>query len=1071
MMESYTYWRGNFLDGVRKLLITSMLIVPMVLRAMEEVPRHTESVDNLENVTGKVVDQDGNPVVGATVLVKGTKTGVRTDQDGMFRINLPPQNSIIVVSYVGYRVQEVNVTGVENITVTLEPTEGSIDEVIVTGYGSQRRSEIVGSVATVTGEELQDIPAPTIAGALRNRIAGVSVNEASGRPGARISLNIRGASTSAQGASIGSTDEPLYIVDGIIVDSEVFDNLDASMVDNISILKDAAAAIYGAAGAKGVVLVTTKRGKEGKPSITYNGYYGITDAATKPDLLAGHELAQLLNEGYWMNNRPADAYFSEDDLEYLRGLNAKSWYDQLWQASVMQRHNLSISGGSERITFFVGGSYQNENGNYAGMKQDRYSFRSGLTANVLEGLTADINFNVDHRLRNSQNDLSNDTDNNFFEALVSTPDWIPLTIDGLPVHFVRGNTRNPIGILESGYYDHRKSQGYRINASLNYQPKFLEGFSARVQVSQGGNNATGTQYTAPYKLYNFERMGNNDQLYSTQPASVNPIVDGISAANANLRPELSRGNSYQGFLTLSYANTFGAHSVDAVVGGEQTVSDEEDLTVRWDNQLLPGFEDYWAFDQNRLQLHRRSIFESTRRSFFGRFSYDYDKKYIVQVVTRLDASSNFARGDRWGLSPSIGFGWVLSEENFFKENVSFIDFLKLKVNYGITGDDRVNDRLWQERFTIDLNNGYMFGADNYGIGLNPAEYPNLNITWEKRRTFNFGIESNMLNNRLSVSVEFFQNKVFDGFDQGSLEMNPLYAGLIAPIINYREAYNWGSEFTIGYRARIGSDFNLSTNVNFGYGNSVVSQIMYPPGDLLTTDLSDSRWLGNRFGTDPRRYSSSNIGYRTQGMFRTQEDVDAFLAENPNYRIDGQIPQPGWLIYEDTNGDGVVNRFDMVPLFNRTNPNFSSGITIALGYKDLNLSTNIMGQIGGKVFYDSQARTRPDVNRNVVSFWRDRWTPDNPMEGKYPRGDDPLINANSDFWAVNGTTIRVNNMTLSYKLPANLANRVGMAGGRVLLTGNNLWTLVNPFSYKDPYSSNAYHYPIVRTISVGLSANL
>src|SRR5690606_10819216 len=252
--------------------------------------------------TGKVIDQDGNPVVGATVLVKGTKSGVQTDENGVFRINLPERNTTIVVTYIGYDVHEVNVAGMTSITIELKPSD-AIEEVIVTGYGTQKRSEIVGSVATITGEELMDIPAPNIAGALRNQIACVGVSEVSGRPGARISLNIRGASTSEAGGKIGSTSEPVYIVDGITVSSDVFDALDPSMVDDITFLKDASAAIYGAAGAKGVVLVTTKRGKQGKPSISYNGYLGINDAARKPDFLTAYELAQFLNESAFVGNK------------------------------------------------------------------------------------------------------------------------------------------------------------------------------------------------------------------------------------------------------------------------------------------------------------------------------------------------------------------------------------------------------------------------------------------------------------------------------------------------------------------------------------------------------------------------------------------------------------------------------------------------------------------------------------------------------------------------------------------------------------------------------------------------
>lgn len=1073
-MKSHADMPLAFLRGTRNVLLACLLVAPFVgVEAAETSARELTEIEKLVNITGKVIDQDGNPVVGATVLVKGTKSGVQTDENGVFRINLPERNTTIVVTYIGYDVHEVNVAGMTSITIELKPSD-AIEEVIVTGYGTQKRSEIVGSVATITGEELMDIPAPNIAGALRNQIAGVGVSEVSGRPGARISLNIRGASTSDRGAAIGATAEPLYIVDGITVSSEVFDGLDPSMVEDITFLKDASAAIYGAAGAKGVVLVTTKRGKQGKPSISYNGYFGVTDAARKPDFLSAYELAEFLNEGYYTANASRGSFFSEADLDYLRGLDTESWYDQLWRPAVMQRHNLSVSGGGENTTFFVGGSFQNQNANYAGMSQDKYTLRGGMTATILEGLKADIAFNVDHNNRESQNQVGNETDASFYEDIVSTPDWYPMYIDGLPVN-LGSNRTNLLAALNSGHNETRKSQGYSINASLTWEPKFLKGLSARVQMSQRGGNASDNNYRPPYRLYDFERVGNNGAFFSTRLVDTDDESWGVTKGNSYVQPNLSRNNGYQGFVTLSYNNTFADHTLGVVVGGEQTRSYSENLSVRWDNQLIPNYEDYWAFDANLLQIGSRGIFESTKRSAFGRASYDYQKKYMLQVVTRLDASSNFARGDRWGWSPSIGAGWNVSQESFFKDNISFINNLKLRVNWGITGDDRVDERLWQERFKLDVNNGYMFGEDQYGIGIDPDKYPNLNITWERRQTFNFGLDATLLDNKMNVTFEIFKNRTYDGFDQGANNMNPLYAGLIAPVINYREAYNWGSEISVGYRTKLAQDWSLSTNMNFGipfYGGSIVTRTLYPPNDILEKDMTDGKWLGTKFGVDPRIYHSGNIGYRTQGMFRTQEQLDAFMSENPNYTINGNVPQVGWMIYEDTNGDGVVNFLDQTLLSDRrTNATFSMGGNIGINYKSFSLRTNLVMQFGGVAVVDSRARTKADLETNVPILWRDRWTPSDPMNGKYPRADDPLINSHADIWTLNGTMIRINNMTFSYSLPSDIARRLGLGSARILATGNNLWTLVNPFSYKDPYTSNAYNYPTVRTISVGLSASL
>lgn len=1050
-----------FLRGTRNVLLACLLAAPLVeVDATEGRAPALLNIEKLVNVTGKVVDQDGKPVPGATVLVKGTKSGVKTDENGVFRLNMPAGNEVIIVSYVGYKVQEVDVSGRTDVTVQLEST-AAIDEVVVTGYGTKKRSEIVGSIATITGEELMDIPASNIAGAMRNRIAGVGVSQVSGRPGSGITLNVRNASTSQTASQFGVRADPLYIIDGIVVEKDAFDNIDASMVENISILKDAAAAIYGAAGAKGVVLVTTKRGKIGKPSISYNGYMGISDAARTPEMLSAYEHAELMNQTNSVNNASAGTFFSEEDLEYLKGLKLKSWFDEMWQASLTQRHNLSISGGSERVTFFAGGSYQNENANYAGMKFDKYSFRSGLTANIGKGLRADINFNVDHTLRFAQHNLS-ESDAGFFESIIRVPQWVPIRINDMLVNY--DNSGNPLATLESGYYNNNKSRGYRINSSLTYQPEFLKGFTARFQISQGGTNFNSRQYIPPFEVYDFERIGNNNELFTDQLIGPYAVT---TPSNARITPSLGEASSYQGFLTLQYGRTLGLHTFDVITGGEQSESNNESLSVYWMNQMIPGGEEWWAFDNNTLTRGNFGRGETSKRSFFGRFSYDFDKKYLVEGVARLDASSNFALGNRWGWSPSIGLGWVVSREDFFADNISFINFLKLKFNYGITGDDRVDARLWQERFTIDTSNGYLFGENN-GNGLNPSVIPNPNITWEKKRTMNFGMEMSLLNNALDIGVEFFQNHAYDVFDRGGNDLLPLYVGLMAPVVNYQERYNWGSEFTIGYKTKIANVVNFSGSMNFGYGNSIITRAIYAPGDLLEPNIEDG--LAHAFGTDPRKYNTSNYGLNYVDMFRTQEQVDAFMSENPNYRIYNSIPQPGWMQFEDSNGDGVISDYDLEPMFENTNPIFATGLTLGFGYKSFNLSTNINARIGGKVSYDGRARIEPEMTRNVLSIWKDRWTPDNP-DGMLPRFDDPALTRNSTFWVVDGTMVRINNMTFSYRVPDALASRAGLSNARLLLTGNNLWTLVNPLKYKDPYTSSAYDYPVLRTISLGLSVNL
>ncbi|WP_442588797.1 SusC/RagA family TonB-linked outer membrane protein [Pedobacter sp. AW31-3R] len=1021
-------------------------------------------------ITGKVVDKkDGMPIPGVTIGIRGKTNNVSTNQKGEFALLADPATDALVFSFLGYVRQIIPLAGKNNLTVSLAEDSQSLDEnaVVVVGYGTKKRSEVLGSIATITGADIQDVPAPNLAGALRNRVAGVGVSQSSGRPGSPITLNIRNSTVSE--SVPGGTSEPLYVVDGITVTRDAFDNIDASMVENLTFLKDASASIYGASGAKGVVLVTTKKGKSGRTSITYNGYLGISDAAKEPEMLSAYDHAVLLNDTYRTQSAPLSNLFLPEDLEYIKTLNYKSWYDEVWQPSTMQRHNVGFSGGSERITFFAGGNYQSENANYAGMKFDKYGFRSGVTASFANGLKADINFNVDYNTR-EQHHNAQDNDSQFFERIVSIPRWVPISINGNYLNY--NNLINPKAVAESGYYNNSSNKGYRINASLTYEPSFLKGFTAKFQISQASGSSKSTQYIPPYKLYNYVRRGNNQELFTDQlvnTSATSSYFEPTSATNATITPGVSENNSYQGFITLQYNRTFAKHSVGLLLGAEQSEGNSQNSTVRYSNQLIPNIDQYWAFDATTLTRQNFSRTAVSKRSFFGRFDYDFNKKYLLEVITRIDASSNFATGNRWGVSPNAGIGWVVSQEDFFKKSklTSFINFMKLKLNVGITGDDRVDQRLWQDRFLIDVNNGYLYGNSNQN-SLNRSRLANPDITWEKKRTINLGLETSMFNNKLDFGVEVFKNYNYDAFDLGGNNLFPLYFGTAAPIINYRETYNWGSEFSLGYKAKLATNLNLSASMNFGYGNSVVDKILYAPGNLINNVAQD--WQ-IQFGTDPRRYSSSNIGLKTIGMFRTQAQVDAWMAKYPNYRLYDRIPQPGWLYFEDTNNDGVISDSDMQPMYNNTNSFFSSGISLNLTYKNLALSTNINARFGGKVFYDSRARIAPSATRNILTIWQDRWTPENPMEGKLPRFDDPALAKNSDFWAVDGTMVRINTMTLSYKVPGTFARKLGIEGGRLLLTGNNLWTIINPLPYKDPYTSSAYDYPMLRTISLGLSVNL
>lgn len=1031
------------------------------------------SYAQVRKVTGKVTDaKSGQTLPGVTISVKDKQASTATNQDGAFTIQADPATDILTFSFIGYKKQEVKIDGKNNIVVVLEEDQADLNEVVVVGYGTKKRSEVIGAVATIKAKDIEDIPSPDIAGALRNRIAGVGVSAQSGAPGATISLNIRDARISSNAAPSGATTAPLFVIDGITSTQEQFDMLDPSMVEDITILKDAMAAIYGASGSKGVVLITTKRGKSGKPTLSYNGYVGINDASRKTKMLTGYEQAKLMNDTYdeqgFVNG---NKYFSESDLQYLKDHPIKSWFDEIWQASLLQRHNLSMSGGSDKVTFFVGGSYQDQNANYKGTYYNKkYAFRSGLNTTFSESLKADVSFNVNYNKNYTNLDL-NPTDQKYMTDLIQVPQWVPIQINGMPVAFggTSNQIKNPLAQANSGFYNTQSSASYTLNTSLTYTPKVVPGLAVRFQIGQTGTWGGSEKYTAPYQLYNFKMTGSNLLFYTD---TLQSVTNGLAPTSARINPALNRSASYQANITVNYARSFGKHSISALVGGEQSQSHSDGINVYWNDQQVANITDFWAFDQSSLTNGGRSISESIKQSFFGRLSYDYQKKYLLDAVGRFDGSTNFATGHVWGFFPSVGAAWILSEENFFKNSskLNFISYLKLKANIGLTGDDRINARLWQARYKVDLvNTGYLFGTSSTSAAtLNPQQIPNPEISWQKKRTINIGLESAFFNGRLTFGFDYFHDFVYDEFDKNLDQNFPMYAGFAAPVINHEQHHTYGTEFTIGYNNKLTNDLSFSGSVNFGFASTVVTQIYQNPFKLFENSNED--WQID-LGTNQKIYNSDNIGLISKGILKTQGDVDNLLKQYPNYTLYGKVPEAGWLYYEDQNGDGKIDDHDMVPMFkNGTDPDIILGTSLGFNYKGFQFRTNFVASIGGKEMYDTKLLDPPTEIKNVASIWADHWSPSNP-NGRFPRFDDPTAKSESTFWAVDATMIRVNNMSLAYTLPNNLIKRTGLSNLRVLITGNNLWVIKNPQPFKDPYTSHIYDYPTIRTISIGLGFGL
>ncbi|MEJ8842907.1 SusC/RagA family TonB-linked outer membrane protein [Lacibacter sp. H375] len=1043
-------------------------------------------------VSGTVTNKENNqPLEGVSVRVKNSTAGTTTNSLGQFTIKAPSSESILTFSYVGFGIFERKAGTSGSITIELERKEDRMEEVVVIGYGTKKRVNVQGAVSTIKAAEIEDIPVANLPSALVNRVPGVGVNFSSGKPGSTTTLNLRNSTTapaSFPGGAGGVTSQPLIVIDGIISNpaqwsqssnADFFENLDASQIEDITFLKDASAAIYGAAGAKGVVLITTKRGKAGKPKISYSGYFGVSTPATNPQTLTAYEHAKFLNDGFILTGAPLNQRFSQADLDSLKGLEDKSWFDYFWKNGKVQRHTMTVSGGTDKITFFAGGSYYNEKGNYGTVATNKYSLRAGMNAKIIDGLTADVTFATDFNREQSNNHSSgsSETDDQTIRPLYLTPKWVPVILGDKLVGFQGANNTSPqnqnwsfLGVHRSGSYRDNRSQGLAVNASLEYKPKFLKGLTARVQFGQNNRNALAKGYFASYQVANLQRRGQNSLFYSDQlVVGANPTVR--IANNDQIQEGTTISNSNQFFTTLSYGKKIKDHDFDVMVGFDQSQSEGRNVLLNKVTQIVAGVDEFWAFSNDPTALgsinevvRPTQAFITAKRSYISRANYSFQNKYFFEFVGRADASVNFLPDTRWGFFPSIGLGWKISDESFFR-NIEFINNLKIRATYGLVGEDRIGARLYESRFS--QTTGILFG-NTATSGLDPSIYPNPLLTWEKARTLNVGFDAAILNNKVTITAEFYQRYTYDGYDTYSASVFPPTAGIPPPVVNYYKQLSWGSEFAVGYRTKFGKDWGFNLDANFGFSNSQLMQSFY--NESLLGQFGNDQ-LGILVGRDPRRYNGSNIGYIAKGILRTQADVDAILSKNPNYLIGGVKPQVGFMDFEDINGDGQITEAgDATLMFDRTTPIIGFGITFGFTYKTFRLSTNMNLSIGGKRFYDSDARLAPTTVRNAPKFWADHWTPENP-NGKFPRADAPLATANSTFWAVSGTQSRINNMVLSYQLPKNISGKIGIPDVRVMLTGTNLWNIINPLKYKDPYTSNFGTYPTLRTISLGINASL
>lgn len=1048
-----------------------------------------------KTVTGHVYNKDTkDPMMGVTVAVKGTSTAVITDNNGYFAITPPARmkNVYLTFSYIGFGSMSVRVDSTEPLSVSMSTANKSMDDVIVVGYGTQKRSNVLGSVSVVSGKELEDIPAVNMSTSLINTVPGVGVSQTSGKPGSTTNLTIRGATTFAS----GGTTKPLYVIDGLVpiisasgsVDptgKTAFDLLDPSEVESITFLKDAAASIYGARGANGVVLVTTKRGRPGKPHVSYSGSYIHEDASRMPKMIDGYDHMLLLNN--WVQNympykvTPTEIYTQQElDSVRFRTHNQRNiWLNRTWQPGYATRHNVNVSGGSDKLTFFAGANYYNEIGNLPNVTHSKYGIDLGMNAKVTDDLTVDmvLGYNVGNNNQPVPKGITttdqSDQENGYVGSMLTTPSFMPETIGGKGLYYTPTKF-NPIPFQQSGSYTKDNSETFNVNLSVHYKVPFIKGLTLHGQYGRNTYNDFAKQWFVPYNAYNFKSPGvhaNKNGGGANTPTGTQNVmfVDTVTSVQKvtnsdQLAENYNNSKNWQATEGIQYARVFGKHNIDIALYAEQAQTIGNYLQTYRQTQVIPGVDQYYAYSSNSANWYTGGYQTSTgRASYLGRLSYTFNDKYMLQAAFRNDASPQFPTNHQWGFFPSVSVGWLASNEDWWQKMFPGINDFKIRLNVGLTGNDATSSFSWSQVYSASSPIGYLFGnTGQYAAnGLQTTQVPNPEITWERALMKDLGFDGTFANRKFHFSVDLWYKHQYDMLDLPTASVPNTFGGTIANF-NYGILNSWGDEFQVGYNGRINKDWSIFATVNFGFsinGNNKVIRTYYSAG----TDTGYKYPIGK-----PTDLGIS--GYKSTGIVRTQDQVNAWYAKHPGWTINGDSLRPGDLNFVDVNGDGVIDANDQTQIARHSNAIANFGYILGAQWKGFRLSTNIALTLGGKQVLSKVDITPPTKDAAGLAMWQHSytaWKTDATLPAIYA----PLVNQASTFWLRSSTTLYINNLQLSWSLPKSVIGKYKIPDARLYLTGMNLWSIINPTPYMDPRSGEITDYPILRSWTFGLNVNL
>ena len=1013
---------------------------PRIPKAIEVLPlKNTD-----KTITGTVSDESGEGLPGVSILIKGTGQGTSTDIKGKYSIAVPDDEAILIFSFVGYQVQEMVIGTKSVIDISLKVDEKALEEVVVVGYGTQKKVTSTGSVVTVKGTEIVKAPVTNVSNALAGRLAGVTTVQRSGEPGNDGStIRIRGVNTLGDNSA-------LVVVDGI--PGRSLDRIDASSIESITVLKDASAAIYGSQAANGVILITTKRGKTGKPEININFNQGFNRPTRIPKMANATEYATMLNEiDIYRNQNPR---YSADQLaKFSNGSDPWSYSNTDWFAEVLKpwsaqnNVNMSMSGGAEHLKYFLSLGSKSQDGYYynSGTKYKQYDFRSNIDGKVNENVN--IRFDIYGRMED-RNFPVRDAGAIYRMLMRGKPIYPAYWPNGTPGPDLEYGDNPAVVSTDATGYDRDKRYVLNSNIRLDVKIPWVPGLSLTGNASFDKTFRFRKRFETPWYLYSWDGksydQNNIPVLAKGKKGFDDPRLTEWMEDNQNI---LLNG-------LINYEKSFGKHGIKLMAGMEARKGNG-DLFSAYRRYFISTALDQLYAGGDKDRTNTGSGYQNTRLNYFGRVNYDFNEKILAEFVWRYDGSYIFPEEGRFGFFPGVSVGYRISEESFWKNTLPMVENVKLRASWGQTGNDRIDEWQYLSSYAFNANGySYIFGTDQENKLLRESRIPNRNVTWEIANQANIGFEASLFNNKLSVEFDYFNNRRSQILWQRNASV-PSSTGLTLPRENIGKVTNKGYEFAVGYRDQI-KKFRYSVSVNSSYSRNKITYWDESPGRPEYQQSTGKPIPSNPANVDADLY------YESLGVFKDQAAVDAY----PHWAG----ARPGDVIFKDVNEDGKIDGNDRVRSSKTNIPRFTGGLSVNLGYGSFDLSVLFQGSTGAIRYLSTESG---EIGNFLKDFYDNRWTAENPNASQ-PR----TYNSNTEYWRNYNNTqfvrstnyLRLKNVELGYSLPASISKKLGINNLRVYVSGFNMLTYSPGLKDFDPEAdqSSGQGYPVQKVVNGGIT---